>query len=399
MSLRRNFFLFLIVVAVSSGLFFLCIHLSVGKVFYLLVDSHLSEDVVEFERLYSEGEDINKYEPFALRNHEGLVVDASSLELIPTFKPDAVPYVENFSFGDKTYRFITTRTSKGFYLQYGMDISQSLKFLKLLGYMLMAGWLAFVSLLLIFYWFFVKRSLLGLELAVRRSLEGKEVKTYMEIEPLVAELRQKIKDLREQSQHYRDLLMVLSHSLKTPLGRLYLKLELLSKRHSDLNLEEIRRELESIEKSSRAFLRLTKLETQAYHPNIQRCNLKELLELLFKVYSSANIRAQMDEVYTECDPELAMEVFHVLLDNAIRHGEGDVLLSLKGCELRVENLSSKPVDESLFEEPKGKRLGGVGLYIAKRLCQVLGWSLRMEQRREGELYRVSFSVVFCEKSY
>ncbi len=394
MSLGREFFLFFLAVAVLSGLFFFGVYWGVERAFYLFVDNHLLEDAAEFERLYSEGEEINKHEPFVLRNQRGFVVDASSLELIPPFKPDALPYIENFSFGEQTYRFITTKTSRDFYLQYGMDISQGLEFLDLLRYVLITGWVAFIFLLILFYWFFVRRSLRGLERAVRESLEGKEVKTYKEIEPLAVELRQKIRELRDQSQHYRDLLMALSHSLKTPLGRLYLKLDLFSKRHKDANLEEIKIELERIEKSSRSFLRLTKLEAQAYSPSIQSCNIRSLLEGLLKLYALPSIRAQLEDVHAQCDPELAMEVFDVLLDNAIRHGEGEVFLHLRANELRVENLSSKPVDESLLEKPESKRLGGVGLYIAKRLCQVLGWSLSMEQRKEGELHRVAFSVRF-----
>ncbi|RME07740.1 MAG: ATP-binding protein [Aquificota bacterium] len=64
----------------------------------------------------------------------------------------------------------------------------------------------------------------------------------------------------------------------------------------------------------------------------------------------------------------------------------------------MENLSSKPVDENLLEKPESKRLGGVGLYIAKRLCEVLGWSISLRQREEGSLYRVVFMINFCSSS-
>lgn len=390
MSLRRSFVLFLFVVSFVSGFFFVGIYWGAERAFYIPIDNHLVEDVAEFERLYTEGEDINKLEPFVLRNQKGLVVDASRLDLIPPFNPNTLPYIDNSKFGTQTYRFITVKTSKGFYLQYGIDISQGMEFLKTLRYVLFTGWMIFISLILIFYWLFVHSSLLRLERAVRDSLEGKEVSVYAEIKPLVEELKKKMQDIKNQSIHYRDLLMALSHSLKTPLGRLYLKIDLLSRRHKDLDLRGIREELHQIERSARTFLRLTKLEAQSYSPSFQTCNIKSLLEELFSLYPLERLRSELEEVLLECDPELAMEVFDVLLDNAIRHGEGEVWVFLKDGKLRVENLSSKPLVDGVFEKP----VGGVGLYVAKRLCDVLGWKIGAKQEVEGELYKVSFWVEF-----
>lgn len=395
-SLKRNFFLFLLAVSFASGLFFFGIYWGVEDAFYFFVDNHLVEDATEFERLYSEGEELSKHEPFILRNQRNLVVDASNLEVIPPFDPNKVPYVENFKFADKTYRFINTRTSQGFYLQYGVDISQGLEFLELLKYVLITGWFIFMGLLVIFYWLFVKNSLSGLEKAVKEVLDGVQVRTYKEIEPLVMELHSKMEALKRQSLHYRDLLMGLSHSLKTPLGRLYLKLDLLSRRHREVDFKEIREELESIERSSRAFLRLTKLEAQSYNPSFQMCNLKVLVENLLRLYPSEKLGAELKDVFTECDPELAMEVFDVLLDNAFRHGEGYVWFFLRDSELLVENLSSKPIETNILNEPEGKRVGGIGLYVAKKLCEVLRWRLEMEQKVEGEFYRIVFKVHFLK---
>ncbi|MEJ5339576.1 MAG: HAMP domain-containing sensor histidine kinase [Aquificaceae bacterium] len=397
-SLRRQFFLFFLVVALASSVFLGGIYWSVERSYYLLLDSHLMKDVLELEKLYTEGEEFGRSEPYVLRNPQGLVVDASNLEFIPPLKNREMPYTENLSFGEKTYRFITTKSSRGFYLQYGIDISQAMEFFGLLKTALLSGWLFFLLLLVFFYWLFVKRSLVELEGAVRESLEGREVKVYREIEPLVKSLRERLREIKEQSHHYRDLLMALSHSLKTPLGRLYLRLELLQRRHREVDFSDIRKELQRIEKSSKAFLRLSKLEAQLYSPSFEQCNLRELLQKVLLLYPQERIRMDMQEVILQCDPELAMEVFDVLVDNAIRHGEGEVFIRLEGCTLSVENLSSKPVDENLLEKPESKRLGGVGLYIAKRLCEVLGWSISLRQREEGSLYRVVFMINFCSSS-
>jgi signal transduction histidine kinase len=397
-SLRRQFFLFFLVVALASSVFLGGIYWSVERSYYLLLDSHLMKDVLEPEKLYTEGEEFGRSEPYVLRNPQGLVVDASNLEFIPPLKNREMPYTENLSFGEKTYRFITTKSSRGFYLQYGIDISQAMEFFGLLKTALLSGWLFFLLLLVFFYWLFVKRSLVELEGAVRESLEGREVKVYREIEPLVKSLRERLREIKEQSHHYRDLLMALSHSLKTPLGRLYLRLELLQRRHREVDFSDIRKELQRIEKSSKAFLRLSKLEAQLYSPSFEQCNLRELLQKVLLLYPQERIRMDMQEVILQCDPELAMEVFDVLVDNAIRHGEGEVFIRLEGCTLSVENLSSKPVDENLLEKPESKRLGGVGLYIAKRLCEVLGWSISLRQREEGSLYRVVFMINFCSSS-
>lgn len=253
-SLRRLFFLFFAVVTLASGAFLAGVYWSVKRSYLLLVDEHLSREILRFEKLYADGEELGSKEVYVLRSPDGLVLDASSLELIPPFREGKIPYVENYTVNAQTYRFITVKTSKGFYLQYGVDITQAVEFFHLLKLVLLSGWLLFVLLLVFFYWFFVGKSLEGLERAVKDSLEGRQVKVHAEVQPLVDALREKFKELREQSTHYRNLLMALSHSLKTPLGRLYLKLELLQRKYKEVDLSEVRKELERIEKSSRTFL-------------------------------------------------------------------------------------------------------------------------------------------------
>ncbi|MFN3598930.1 MAG: hypothetical protein ACK4VK_04245 [Aquificaceae bacterium] len=387
-SLNKNFRWFLLFVGSFSLIFFAVIYLSVGKMVYSLIDHHLVEDIAEFEKLYKEGEEFRKWEVFVLRNQEGLIIDTNNPELIPPFRRDKAPYVETLNFEGRIYRFITTNL-KGYYLQYGIDISGGLEFLKLLKWVLLVGYFLFILSFLVFYWLFVKRGLKGLEEAVRRALEGQEVKTYREIKPLVEALKDNMQALKEQSGQYRDLLMAFSHSLKTPLGRIYLKLDRLSRDFKSGELEKIKQELHKIEKVSHSFLRASKLSVQSYNLSLQRQNLKGLLEELLRLYESKVISIHLEDVYVFCDPEITLEIFDILLDNALRHGEGKAWISLTKDAFVVENLSQKP----LCVSTKGK-MSGVGLYIAKKLCSAQGWSISFEEDQEGDLYRIKAKLIF-----
>ncbi|MFN3870869.1 MAG: sensor histidine kinase [Aquificaceae bacterium] len=389
-SLNKNFRWFLLFVGSFSLIFFAAIYLSVERSVYSLIDHHLVEDLAEFEKLYKEGEEFRKWEVFVLRNQEGLIIDTNNPELTPPFKKDRMPYVETLSFRGKTYRFITMDTPKGYYLQYGIDISESLEFLRLLKLALLVGYFLFILSFLIFYWLFMKRGLRGLERAVKRILEGQKVETYDEIKPLAEALKGKMKALKDQSDQYRDLLMALSHSLKTPLGRIYLKLDRLSRDFKGGEIEKIKQELHKIEKVAHSFLRVSKLSVQSYNLSLQRQNLKDLLQELLKLYEGKVISLYLDEVYVLCDPEITLEIFDILLDNALRHGEGKVWVSLTRNAFVVENLSQKPLGVS-----KRGKMGGVGLYIAKKLCSAQGWSMNLEEDQEGDLYRIKAKVVFA----
>ena len=387
-SLNKNFRWFLLFVGSFSLIFFAVLYLSVEKMVYSFIDHHLVEDLAEFEKLYKEGEEFRKLEVFVFRNQEGLIIDTNNPQLIPPFSKNKVPYVETLNFEGKTYRFITANL-KDYYLQYGIDISGGLEFLRLLKWVLLVGYFLFILSFWAFYWLFVKRGLKGFEEAVKRVLEGQEVKTYEEVKPLVEALRDNMQALKEQSDQYRDLLMALSHSLKTPLGRIYLKLDRLLRDFKGEELEKIKQELHKIEKVSHSFLRASKLSVQSYSLSLQRQNLKDLLEELLRLYEGKVISIHLEDVYVLCDPEITLEVFDILLDNALRHGEGKAWISLTKDALVVENLSQKPLGLS----EKGK-VGGVGLYIAKKLCSAQGWSISFEEYQEGDLYRIKAKLLF-----
>ncbi|MFN4320088.1 MAG: sensor histidine kinase [Aquificaceae bacterium] len=388
-SLNRNFRWFLLFIGFFSLIFFAGIYLGVERRVYSLIDQHLVEDLAEFQKLYKEDEEFRKWEVFVLRNQEGLIIDTNNPDLIPPFRKDKAPYIETLSLGGKRYRFLTTKTSDGYYLQYGLDIDKSLEFLKLLKGAIFMGYLLFILSFLVLYWLFVRRGLKGLERAVKGALEGQKVETYEEIEPLVEALKSKMEALKEQSSQYRDLLMALSHSLKTPLGRIYLRLDKLSRDFKNKEIEKIKQELHRIEKVSHSFLRVSKLSVQSYNLSLKRQNLKDLLEELLRLYEGKVTSLHLEEVYLLCDPEITLEVFDILLDNALRHGEGRAWVSLTKDAFVVENLSEKPLGIS----EKGKK-GGVGLYIAKSLCHAQGWSISLEEAQEGDLYRIKAKVFF-----
>lgn len=82
----------------------------------------------------------------------------------------------------------------------------------------------------------------------------------------------------------------------------------------------------------------------------------------------------------------------MFIDNAVKHGQGKIYVRLEGKTFCVENLSTKPVEESMLGDSLADRRYGVGLYIASRLCKVLGWTISLRQQKEGTLYRINFTI-------
>ncbi|MCS7171717.1 MAG: HAMP domain-containing histidine kinase [Aquificaceae bacterium] len=385
MSLKRHLYALLGFLNLFSGVFFLLLFFGTQKLLYIALDRHLLEDVASFQRRYFEDGD-GSLQPhfYVIRNPSGLVIEANNPDLIPPPTPEQKPI--SYNHGERTYRVLTIRTNQDLSLQYGIDITQELELLRLIAILLFAGWLTLTIIITSGYILFVRKVFGQFQRAVDSALEGREENTYREIEPLVKSLSKTIFQLKGVSSHQRDLLMALSHSIKTPISRMLLQLEQISRKVRDKRLETIRRELYMLERKVNTFLTISKLEAGLYTDEKTICNLKEIFGSLLGLYGS-RLEVELEEVHLECDPNIALEVFGLLLDNAFRHGleNSTVYVRLKTHSLFIENLSQKPL---------GVKSGGVGLYIAKRLCESQGWKILMEQEALEDIYMIRTTLTF-----
>lgn len=382
-SLKRELFLFTFLLTLLSGLFFLFIYFTTEKLLYLAVDKHLSEDATKFEKYYLEEKEGLEPHLFVLRNPQGLILETNNLELIPPFNQKEG--IVNYTKEGKTYRIITLKTSHNLYLQYGIDISQELELLVLLRYVLVSYWLLQSFVLSVFALIYTRKVSSSFESAVNQALEGGKIELYKEIKPIAQALKQKVEELRELYREQSELLLSLSHSVKTPLTRLMLKLEKLKAFTKPELVEELQEELLHLSKKAELFLSLAKVQAGQRKLELQPCNIKSVLLEVLKLYPQEKLKWELEDTFADCDLQVAQELFEVLIDNAFRHGTGEVYVSLKEGVLYVENPSEKPLQG-------GK--GGVGLYVAKRLCTLMNWKLESKEVKEGELYKVTFLLIF-----
>ncbi len=110
------------------------------------------------------------------------------------------------------------------------------------------------------------------------------------------------------------------------------------------------------------------------------------------VFESEGIRVWADE-------ECLRRIFHNLIQNALVHGRGGIVIRQKERRLIFENLvsdTSRPDTELIFEQfykadsARGKGSSGLGLFIVKELAEKMGGSVKAEF--EGEKLRITLEI-------
>jgi signal transduction histidine kinase len=199
-----------------------------------------------------------------------------------------------------------------------------------------------------------------------------------------------------------------SHELQTPLAIIRGKLELLLESNiSDAQAKLIMSAYEAVEKLSRtnqSLTLLTKLENEEY-------KVTEAINLSLKMHQiifSFTELMEMKKIFLETDiqenvqvilhPALADILLMNLLSNAIRHNpvSGNIRIKLNRDFLLIQNTGEPPVisTEQLFERFKKNNQSsdsiGLGLSIAKRICQVSGFDITYTYSEGWHILKVVF---------
>ena len=240
------------------------------------------------------------------------------------------------------------------------------------------------------------------------SVEGAEAR---EIQALIRNFNRMTRQVGELLENRTTLLAGISHDLRTPLTRLRLGLEI----HGDALEPDLRqllqRNLEEMEQLLDQSLMLAR-GFDGKEPVVER-ELVGLLQTLAAQReaewrqqhpdSPGQLRFEMDaavgdEWLWELPEQACLRVLHNLIDNALRYGDGDVLLRLErrnGCPL-IRVLDRGPgipesQREAVFrpfhrlESSRNAATGGsgLGLAIVRQLCQALGWRVDLQAREGG----------------
>lgn len=154
----------------------------------------------------------------------------------------------------------------------------------------------------------------------------------------------------------------------------------------------------------------TKLTSEEFEPSMQELQVLPLLsECLVGMYHQFEKKGVSPEVELEsegfrvwADEECLRRIFHNLIQNALLHGMGGIVIRQTGNQLIFENTvaeTSRPDPERIFERfykadsAQRKGSSGLGMFIVKELAKKMGgW---VEAELQGDVLVIKLGLKEC----
>lgn len=256
---------------------------------------------------------------------------------------------------------------------------------------------------------------------LRLSLPNKNIENLVvEINTLIDDKRKMENIYKEKDMELREAIANMSHDLRTPLTSIMGYVYLLN--DDKLNKEERKEYLKIIEKRSLVlndlitnFYGLSRIQADQYEIKFEPVNLELVLgEIIAAFYETLDYKFGEPEINIEeglgpvlGDKQALNRIFTNLIENIIKHGEGEVKISLKKKNKyivmefsnKAEELESKDVNrifEKFFTKDR-MRTGqntGLGLAIVKLLVEKQGQ--KIEAKKVGN--RLVINIIWSLES-
>ncbi len=256
---------------------------------------------------------------------------------------------------------------------------------------------------------------------LRLSLPNKNIENLIvEINTLIDDKRKMENIYKEKDIELREAIANMSHDLRTPLTSIMGYVYLLN--DDKLDKEERKEYLKIIEKRSLVlndlitnFYGLSRIQADQYEIKFEPVNLELVLgEIIAAFYETLDYKFGEPEInIEEClgpvlgDKQALNRIFTNLIENIIKHGEGEVKISLKKKNKyivmefsnKAEDLESKDVNrifEKFFTKDR-MRTGqntGLGLAIVKLLVEKQGQ--KIEAKKVGN--RLVINIIWSLES-
>lgn len=256
---------------------------------------------------------------------------------------------------------------------------------------------------------------------LRLSLPNKNIENLIvEINTLIDDKRKMENIYKEKDMELREAIANMSHDLRTPLTSIMGYVYLLN--DDKLDKEERKEYLKIIEKRSLVlndlitnFYGLSRIQADQYEIKLEPVNLELVLgEIIAAFYETLDYKFGEPEINIEeglgpvlGDKQALNRIFTNLIENIIKHGEGEVKISLKKKNKYIvmefsnksEELESKDVNrifEKFFTKDR-MRTGqntGLGLAIVKLLVEKQGQ--KIEAKKVGN--RLVINIIWSLES-
>ncbi|HHL2033817.1 HAMP domain-containing sensor histidine kinase [Clostridium perfringens] len=256
---------------------------------------------------------------------------------------------------------------------------------------------------------------------LRLSLPNKNIENLIvEINTLIDDKRKMANIYKEKDMELREAIANMSHDLRTPLTSIMGYVYLLN--DDKLDKEERKEYLKIIEKRSLVlndlitnFYGLSRIQADQYEIKFEPVNLELVLgEIIAAFYETLDYKFGEPEINIEeglgpvlGDKQALNRIFTNLIENIIKHGEGEVKISLKKKNKyivmefsnKAEELEPKDVNrifEKFFTKDR-MRTGqntGLGLAIVKLLVEKQGQ--KIEAKKVGN--RLVINIIWSLES-
>jgi signal transduction histidine kinase len=221
-----------------------------------------------------------------------------------------------------------------------------------------------------------------------------------------------VKDLKEKNELKNSFIENLSHDLRTPLIAQERALELITKEFENAEMEEQFQLAKGLEKNNTHLLRMANLILESYridsediNINISEVNISELVdncyEKLIPLASEKNISLinsiPKDFPVIETDLTSLKRVLINLISNSVENIPENRKVEIntedkgKYIELSIEDngqgIAQKDMEHIFDRYYSGKsderKIGsGLGLYVCKRLLDLLGGTIKVESEKD-----------------
>ncbi|PZR38342.1 MAG: sensor histidine kinase, partial [Azospira oryzae] len=200
-----------------------------------------------------------------------------------------------------------------------------------------------------------------------------------------------------------------SHEMQTPLAVIQSQLEMWigDPAMTEVQSEKIRMLLDAIQRLSKlnkTLLLLAKIDNQQF-PDREKNDLRLLVEKILSYFEGHQENLQIDltltlqeNVFIEANATLLDVLLTNLIKNAFLHTSKEGIIhirtSLSGFEIRNSPGGAALSHDKLFQrfskQSTNKESWGLGLAIAKKICDVNGWSLEYKFQGTEHVFIVSF---------
>lgn len=254
-----------------------------------------------------------------------------------------------------------------------------------------AASLMLIAIMLLGAWFIYQR----ISLSMQHLLMAAQVKDsivtgseFSEIENVIITLKNALEDLEEKNEQERLFIQTLSHELRTPMATVQVALELLAKKELNANVRE---KIEIIFNSNQQMQHLSHdlLSLWSNTPEDQTNESNESIHLEEEIHQVINdldkafhcqqrFIINLERDHTETMNLVASKVYLQLLlnnlcKNAIVHSDGNICISIENSQVLITNDKSQNEIDPLVAG------SGIGLIIATRAAELLGWSIEIQE--------------------